>query len=155
MSQAVVDLGETTSRIRSTIMRLHVRPGEGSLSADLEDLVVTSEALLGWRPSLSMTGPLTQVPEEIGDDMLAVVREALANVARHAHAHHASVLVVVDGALDVTVIDDGVGIGEVTRTSGLREHRRARRRHGGTSSVVRAEPTGTRMHWRVPLPQED
>ena len=92
------------------------------------------------------------VPDDVVEDAVAVVREALANVARHARAHDVVVRVEVGSNLVVEVQDDGVGIpADVTRHSGLANlENRAARRDG--TVVVRALPEGgTHLRWSVPL----
>jgi signal transduction histidine kinase len=81
-----------------------------------------------------------------------VVREALSNVARHAHATRAEVEVVIDGdLLLVTVIDDGVGLGHDVRQSGLRNARERARLLGGDLELSPAEPHGLVLRWHAPL----
>ena len=44
-------------------------------------------ASLGFTPALELTGPVdSAVPEAVRPDLLAVLREALSNAVRHAHA---------------------------------------------------------------------
>jgi len=97
------------------------------------------------------------------DDVIAVLRESLTNIARHATARRVEVdLSVVEGDdppgegttstwLTLQVSDDGVGIGAADRRSGLANLDRRAQRSGGTMSVVDARPTGTRLRWSVPL----
>lgn len=71
--------------------------------------------------------------DPIGDDVEAVVRELLTNAIRHSGAEQIRIAVAVDAAwVRVVVEDDGVGIPEQGRRSGL-DHLRARaeRRGGG------------------------
>jgi signal transduction histidine kinase len=89
--------------------------------------------------------------EGLRADVLAVVRESLANVSRHAEASAATVRVSFGDVLVVEVTDDGVGMGSSERRSGLAnlEHRAAVR--SGELAVEGAEPSGTRVRWTVPL----
>ena len=83
---------------------------------------------------------------------LAVVREALTNVARHARARSAEVDVAATAdRLTVDVRDDGVGLGSTERRSGLANLRRRADRRGGTFAVGPREPAGTWLSWSVPL----
>lgn len=77
---------------------------------------------LGFAPALRMQGLIdTDVPPPVADEVLAVIREALANVARHARATRAEVSIAVgEGVLTVVVGDNGIGIPEGGRRSGLR-----------------------------------
>jgi signal transduction histidine kinase len=87
------------------------------------------------------------------EELLAVLREALTNVARHAGAHtvETSVAATVD-RLTVEVTDDGRGLGSTTRGSGLANLRRRAEERGGSFAVEpRLPPSGTRLTWTVPL----
>ena len=92
------------------------------------------------------------VPPEVRDQLLAVLREALSNVARHAAADHVEVeLAVDDREVRLTVLDDGVGIAAATAESGLRNARRRAAALGGSLELTRRQPRGTSFVWRVPL----
>jgi signal transduction histidine kinase len=80
-----------------------------------------------------------------------VLREALTNAARHAHATVVDVeLSATDDRLTLDVRDDGGGMGETTRRSGLANLRHRAERHGGTLAVDSGSD-GTRLTWSVPL----
>jgi signal transduction histidine kinase len=99
------------------------------------------------------TGPLdTAVPRALADQLLAVLREALSNVARHAGADAA--VVEVDAGADelaLRVTDNGTGLPEERDESGLRNVRRRATEHGGAARLLPEEPHGTRLEWVVPL----
>lgn len=108
---------------------------------------------LGFEPSVAFVGPVDQVPDALQDHILAVARESLTNVARHADAAAASIEVnATDGHVTVVVSDDGVGIPAVpTRQSGHTNMAdRARMAHG-RFSVERHPDGGTTVTWRSPL----
>ncbi|ROS31136.1 GAF domain-containing protein [Cellulomonas sp. PhB150] len=95
---------------------------------------------------------------DLTDDVVAVVREGLANAARHAHA--ASVTVRVDvrgtgplGVVHVEVEDDGVGLPPTRdRSSGTGNLAARARQHGGTFTLGAAPTgTGTLLTWQSPL----
>ena len=113
------------------------------------DIATAAAPTLGFSPRVAFVGPVDLlVTGPLVDDVLAVVRESLANVARHAGARSAGVEITADDVgLTVVVEDDGVGIpDEVARRSGtsnLAERAIARRgeyrldsRDGGGSRVV-------------------
>ncbi|MFF8378432.1 GAF domain-containing sensor histidine kinase [Streptomyces sp. NPDC015661] len=160
LTRAIDDLDATIKIIRSTIFGL--REHEVSEAPKLRNRVVRAvdEAAntLGFAPALRMEGLLdTDVPPDAAEQVIAVVGEALTNVARHARAHRAEVSVVADdGVLAVTVSDDGTGIGPDGARSGLRNLSERAERLGGTLSVhARGEPRGgTVLEWRIPLPDE-
>ena len=106
------------------------------------------------------------VTDGLADDVVAVVREGLANAARHAHASsvqvtvdvtstHPDVLpgVILPGEVVVTVTDDGVGLASVSgRRSGTGNLAARARQHGGTFEITpNPEGAGTVIRWQAPL----
>ena len=87
--------------------------------------------------------------------MLTALREALANVAKHAHASRTNVTVEAGTDLVLLVRDDGLGLPETTRGSGLDNLADRANELGGTFHVDPAEGGGTELEWRVPLPVDD
>ena len=91
-------------------------------------------------------------PRDLADQLLAVLREALSNIARHAEAQAAMVEVdVADDRLVLRVVDNGKGLPAERHESGLRNVRRRASEHGGTVDMGPEEPSGTRLEWSVPL----
>ncbi|MEU1296824.1 ATP-binding protein, partial [Streptomyces sp. NPDC005840] len=155
--RAVDDLDETIKIIRSTIFGLRSHdPGTGrGLRVRAVKTVDDALPTLGFTPSLRMEGLLdTDVPADVADHAVAVLVEALANVARHADARAADLaLVARSGELTVTVTDDGRGIPPGRgRSSGLRNLSERAQELGGALTVERPDGGGTRLVWRVPLP---
>ncbi|CAM5480686.1 histidine kinase [Streptomyces spiroverticillatus] len=155
--RAVDDLDETIKIIRSTIfgLRSHESPASGGgLRIRAVRTVEEAVAALGFTPALRMEGLLdTDVPHAVADEVVAVLGEALSNVARHAGASRTDVSVVVgQGVLTVTVADDGIGLPEgEQRRSGLRNLEERAELLEGRMTVVAGESGGTRLVWRVPL----
>lgn len=149
---AVTDLDATIGEIRSTIFELQ-RVGERSLRGEVGDLVKEYAAVLGFAPRVSVTGPLdTAVTAELAEQVLAVLREALSNAARHAEASEVTVELQVSGdSVLLTVTDDGRGLPTQRSESGLRNVRRRAVEHGGTLRLLAAVPHGTRLEWSAPL----
>ena len=93
------EIDETIKQIRATIFRLTtpILSAAASLRARAEELVEELVPALGFRPALEFTGPVDfSVDPEIVDDCVAVLREAITNVARHAEASDAAVEVTGD-----------------------------------------------------------
>ncbi len=158
LDRSINDLDETIKIIRSTIFGLRDHeeaPGRPPrLRVRTVRAVGEAAALLGFAPALRMEGLIdTDVPAPVAEDVVAVLVEALTNIARHARAAAAEVAVVVaDGTLGVTVSDDGVGFADGGRRSGLRNlTERAEARGGALSVTPRPEGGGTRLDWRIPL----
>ena len=152
LDHAVHDIDLTIRDIRGTIFELHSRKG-ASLRADVRKLVKEYIPLLGFTPAVHTVGPIdTAVPDSVQVELLAVLREALSNTAKHALADSASVDVeVTDAALTLRVADDGAGLPDARSESGLRNARRRASAHGGTLDLASNEPSGTVFTWRVPL----
>ncbi|HXT89651.1 MAG TPA: histidine kinase, partial [Trebonia sp.] len=160
VSHAVDDMDQTIKEIRGAIFALQARD-TGSPSdprADIVHLVEEMTATLGFTPSLRLgAGLRTLHSDELTEQVLAVLREALSNVARHAGASQADVTVDVgqDGVLSVLVADDGTGIPAEGRRSGLRNLADRAAKLGGELRLGPAEPgalrPGTRLEWRVPV----
>ncbi len=152
LDRAVTDLDQTIKDIRGTIFELQ-RQRVGSLRAELRGLVREYAAVLGHTPGLRTSGPVdTAVPDPVREHLLPVLREALSNVARHAHATRSEVVVHVSPhELSLTVLDDGIGLAPDLNESGLRNARRRATTLDGTLTLEAREPRGTAFTWRVPL----
>ena len=157
VARAVDDLDETIKIIRSTIFGLRSREqaDESGLRSRVVRVVGEKAPMLGHAPSLRMEGLLdTQVPKEISDHVIAVLSEALTNVARHAHAGHAEVVLETDGReIRLSVTDDGVGIPPGGRRSGLRNMAERAEQLNGTLQVTSPAGGGVSLVWCVPVKQ--
>lgn len=153
LETAVADLDVTIRDIRSTIFELQ-RSRAQSLRKDVRAVVKEYVPVLGFSPLVRTTGPVDSVvPNDLADHLLAVLREALSNVARHAEAEAAMVEVEAsDGRLVLRVTDNGKGLADGRSESGLRNVRRRATEHGGSVQLFDEEPHGTRVEWAVPLP---
>ncbi|WP_166028445.1 MULTISPECIES: GAF domain-containing sensor histidine kinase [Streptomyces] len=160
IQRVVDDLDDTIRIIRSTIFGLQHRDRQertGGLRARLLALTDEAAQTLGFPPALRMTGLLdTDVPAVHADHLLAVLREALSNAARHAGATRVEVCAEASGGtLRLTVADDGRGIDPaVVRRSGLANLRSRAEELGGSFQVTPRDPAGTFLEWTVPLPPE-
>jgi GAF domain-containing protein len=109
--QAVDDLDETIKIIRSTIFGLRSR--DGLTGAGLRSRVVRTVAEaareLGFTPSVRTDGLVdNDVPAALGDHVVDVLSEALTDVARHAGAGRADVVLETSGGqVTLTVTHDG------------------------------------------------
>ncbi len=152
LDDAVNDLDLTIKDIRGTIFDLE-RDRVGSLRTELRGLVKEYATVLGHAPDFRTSGPVdTAVPDAVREHLLPVLREALSNIARHAHATHSEVVVHATAhELSLTVLDDGVGPAPAADESGLRNARLRAEGLGGTLELVAREPQGTSFTWRVQL----
>jgi len=155
LARTVNELDTTIAEIRSTIYGLMspLRPADDSLRAQLDEMLDSRAAQLGFRPQLAVSGELSAVPVEVAEHLLPALNEALANVARHARATRVEIdLEVTADAVVAVVRDDGIGIpDDPQRGNGLDNMARRALRLGGSCQVARGEAGGTLMSWQVPL----
>lgn len=153
MEKVVQELDTTIRDIRSTIFELSRAPGAGaSLRAQVLEVTANAAEALGFAPRARFEGPIdVAVPEAVAEHVLAVAREALSNVARHAHASTVALEVSAGDELLVVVEDNGLGLGVSTRRSGLDNLRQRAETLGGELRIDSETGGGTRLEWRVPL----
>ena len=165
LGEFVDDLDVTIRDIRRTIFDLRDAPERGpvSLRAQLLQTIRDAARNLHVDPRVTFTGPLdTKVPDDVRDDVLATLREALSNAARHAEAAQVHVEVTVtephpgaDWLLELSVRDDGQGIRPGSRPGGgLANMGDRAARWGGRCVVEPNAEGGTHVYWSVPLPAE-
>ena len=158
ITNAVDAMDETIKEIRATIFPLQspeATAGPGLRGAILT-LVDEMTDMLGFAPSLRLGAGLGgDIRPEAAEQALAALREALSNAARHAHASQVDVTVDAGsvGMLTVQVTDDGTGIPDEGRRSGLRNLAGRAEKLGGELRLEPADPgaekPGTRLEWRV------
>ncbi|WP_159942903.1 sensor histidine kinase [Nocardiopsis sp. FR6] len=155
--QAVDDIDDTIRQIRTTVFALQDLGGEDSpwLRNQVLEVVNAATGSLGFSAGLRLDGPIDGlVPDEVAEHVLAVLREALSNAARHARASRVDVRVDAGARVTVEVEDDGTGLPEEGRRSGLRNLADRASALGGTFEAGPGPLGGTRLHWSVPLEQE-
>jgi signal transduction histidine kinase len=152
INAAVDDLDATIRDIRRAIFELRA-PAGSSLRTELRDTIESATGALGFRPVLDVTGPVdSAVPDDIVPELLAVVREALSNTARHARATTVRVSVRADADEVILCIeDDGVGIDPALARGGVVNMGERAQDLGGTFVIGPGAAGGTVMTWRVPL----
>jgi signal transduction histidine kinase len=161
LSGVVSEVDDTIRQIRTSIFQLRGQLGPEMASVRSRLLAVVAEVtpVLGFEPHVRFDGPIDSlVPEAIVDDIAAVVREALTNVARHAHA--TDVEVELSGSptrVTIRIVDNGVGLGDTDRRSGLANLRSRAEQYNGALLLEPAPPgraptgTGTSLTWTIPL----
>lgn len=152
IEKAVDDLDQTIRDIRTTIFELQHRQG-GSLKSQVRALVKEYVPVLGFAPNVRILGPVDNlVSSTLAQQLMAVLREGLSNIARHAIADQAEVEIATSAdELVLTVTDNGAGLPAERVESGLRNARRRATSHGGTLELRPGDPSGTVLCWRVPI----
>jgi signal transduction histidine kinase len=158
IARAVDELDQTIREVRSTIFALHnVSDGGGLRSQVLHEIAAGSSAL-GFEPTVRFDGPIdSSVSESVREHVIAALREALANCARHADATQVRVSLSVESDEVVLIVtDNGRGLtGDSGRRSGLANLASRADTSGGRFTMEPApDPTGsakgTRVVWRAP-----
>ncbi|GAA1756247.1 GAF domain-containing protein [Agromyces humatus] len=150
---AISTIDDAIAQIRTIIFAMRPRGREDSLRHRILDLVAESSSGLARPVPVSFAGPVDLVlGGPIAADITAVLRELLTNSVRHSGADQIRVSVSVDATwVRVVVEDDGVGIPEQGRRSGLDNLRSRAERRGGVLRID-SEPGATEIEWRVPAP---
>jgi len=126
-------------------------PGDSGAAERLFGAIAGFSTALGFAPTTRLTGPVSRLPGDLVTSLVAVVGEALTNVARHAHANSAEVdIAVTADAISACVADDGIDMAAAPRNGGLADLRRRADWHGGTLTVRPGALSGTRLTWTVP-----
>ncbi|MFE7436740.1 GAF domain-containing sensor histidine kinase [Streptomyces tendae] len=159
---AVDELDVTIQEIRSAIFALQ-QPAEAPTGLRTRILreITMAAVPLGFTPSHRFVGPVdTAVGDLTGKNLIAALRETLSNAFRHAHADRIEVVVDATATLPdgrpgvrLTVADDGVGVPEGGRRSGLHNLERRAESVGGASRLgpgIGADGGGTTVLWEAP-----
>lgn len=151
-------LDQAISEIRTVIFALRQRgDAQPTLRHRVIDLISEFEPHLVHTPRLMFGGTVDlSVRDELADDVVAVVREALSNIVRHAQARHVRVVITArEHEVSVEVTDDGVGLpGESTRRSGTGNLEARALARGGAFRIETLPTGGTALRWSAPTEQE-
>jgi signal transduction histidine kinase len=154
LDEAVDNLDAAIKDIRRTIFELHRAKPTRELREEIAELVRASAQTLGFAPDLTIDGPLDALTADLEADLVAVVREGLANVVRHAQASNVSVRITSDVTIQVEVADDGVGVSPAAVQSGLANLRQRAESRGGSLTLAARRPRGTALVWEALLDLE-
>ena len=141
------------AEIRTAIFDLQTSTGaDFQLRTTVKGAITELTADSGIRTTVRMAGALDALPTDLIPHVLAVVREGVSNVVRHADAKNMTVTISVNSdVLAIDVTDDGIGIPDTVAQSGLHNLDQRARAADGTCQVRRGEHEGTRLTWSAPL----
>ncbi|MCE5291206.1 MAG: GAF domain-containing protein [Nocardiaceae bacterium] len=153
LSDMVDDVQSIITDVRTAIFDLHGGiAGTSQLRTMLQQIIAELTDDSGVRTAVRMSGPLNVVSGRLAEHAEAVVREAVSNAVRHAHAKSLTVTLSVADDLVIDVTDDGVGIPDTVARSGLHNLKTRADEAGGSFRVARLESGGTQLVWSAPLP---
>ena len=156
IAEAIDKLDETIRQLRKAIFDIELTINKEGIHPKVLDLAHELKPVLGLNPQVSIIGPVDRVVTgALADNVLAVLREALTNVGRHADASKAVITLTAGDELRLVVADDGQGIGagngDGTGGLGLKNMRQRAERLGGGMEIGTSREGGTRLTWHVPL----
>ncbi|MFL6287604.1 MAG: sensor histidine kinase, partial [Actinomycetes bacterium] len=158
IARAVDELDQTIREVRSTIFALHNATEGGGLRSQVLQEVAAGSNALGFEPTVRFDGPIdSSVSEAVREHVIAALREALSNCARHADATQVRVSLSVERDEVVLIVtDNGRGVPlDLSRRSGLANLESRADTSGGRFTIGPAADAqgvakGTRMTWRAP-----
>jgi signal transduction histidine kinase len=157
IERAIESINLTIRDIRNFIFGLRPEPLDeaglvDALAAMAEEFRINTMIDI----ALEVGGPEDfELPADVTAQLLQLAREALSNVARHARASHAEIRLMADErALELAIVDDGVGFDPAARRGpghmGLGNMRTRAAELGGELIVESAVGRGSRVAVRVP-----
>ena len=155
MGTVVTEIDESITQLRSIIYALGLAGGERDIRSKIIMLLRDLAEVVGFEVRSLFEGAVdTAISDEIAEHILIVIREAVTNIGRHAHATEATVRVSVDADhCQLTVIDNGQGVGSGSREGGLglANMRRRAEKLSGSFDLESAPSGGSTLRWRVPI----
>ena len=150
LGETIDHLDDAIGQIRTVVFALSHRD-DASVRHRLLDVIGEVSGSARRPPAIRFTGPVDlTVRDDLATDVVAVARELLSNATRHSHADHVSLEVAAQGGnVSVVVEDDGVGIDENARRSGLDNLRDRAAFRLGLFEVVSSD-AGTTVRWTAP-----
>jgi len=156
LKSTIADVDDTIRQVRTSIFEL----GSDGLSRGTRDDVLSLleelRPVVGFDVRTSFEGPIdTAVPDRVRDHLLAVIREAVTNIGRHARATKATVAIAATGGqCRLRIEDDGCGMAESETSGGglgLGNLRRRAEKLHGQFEIDSPTAGGTVLIWQVPL----
>jgi signal transduction histidine kinase len=146
------ELDMAIRELRNSIFELTSIDDHDDIEQVLHDIASRASRILGFMPRIEATGAIAGLAPDLVAQVASVIQEALSNIARHARASHAEILLIgTDHDVTLRVADDGIGLPDpLPRSSGISNLLNRARNLGGTATWTPNEPKGTVMTWRVP-----
>ncbi|HET6499983.1 MAG TPA: PAS domain-containing protein [Amycolatopsis sp.] len=155
---AVTGVDEVIRQLNSAVFAMRgATSAEPALRRRVQDLVTTTAEAAGVATTSRVDSRVDGLlGEQAGNHLLAVLREALSNVARHSGASHVTVTVDVQpdsapGQLVARVEDDGRGLPASAHGAGMGEMAERAAALGGSLTLADRPAGGTVVSWQIPL----
>ena len=154
ITATVAGIDASISHIRTVVFALSAPSPDRreTVRHAIIDLANEVAPRLARTPSVSFSGPVDLVvTDRLAADVVAVTREALMNVVKHAAAENTTVdLAVTDNEIRLRITDDGQGSQGSTRRSGVGNLEQRALRRGGSFDFTSGSG-GTNLTWTVPI----
>jgi two-component system, NarL family, sensor histidine kinase DevS len=156
LDTSVDEIDRIIKEIRTSVFTLGAAQRVGSLGQELGEIISQSSRVLGFTPRLRIEGPIEHMLDDwVRSDLVATLREAIVNVARHSQATETHVdLIVADGRLTLRVVDNGIGPSTSSTPAsgnGLRNMTTRALDHGGRFGLTAGRESGAELEWSVPI----
>jgi signal transduction histidine kinase len=156
IAEAIDKLDETIRQLRKAIFDIELTINKEGLHPKVLDLVHELRPVLGIHPHVSISGVVDHlVSAQLAEEVLAVLREALTNIGKHAQATQVVITIAAGDELRLVVADDGIGAAIAgdgpSGGLGLKNMRQRAERLGGGMEIGTSREGGTRLTWHVPL----
>ncbi len=157
LQKQVGSIDEIITDLRATIYALGMAGSSRGVRDDVTILVGDLRDAVGFEVAVSFDGAVdTLVSEHVAEHLLAVIREAVTNIERHARATQARIAISANGNhCELVVTDNGRGMDGKGHDGGrgLTNMRRRAEKLDGRFEVSDAPAGGTVLTWRVPISQ--
>jgi PAS domain S-box-containing protein len=155
IERAVAGIDEAIRYLRTSIFTLRSADDSLNIADSLSALIDEARRLLTCPVNIEIDGDIeAHLAKNVGEDVLALVRETLTNAAKHASASLVTVTAESHGdILTIEVCDDGVGFdpAAITGGQGLRNLRNRVEHIGGRCTITSAPGGGTRTRFSIPI----
>ncbi|MCL5048514.1 MAG: GAF domain-containing sensor histidine kinase [Firmicutes bacterium] len=150
LAEVIDGLDGTIADIRKTIFSLGNK--DNTFKSAFITTVEEASELLGYKPKLNLIGHIdTLIDRHLGDHILAVLKEGLSNILRHAKATEVTITLEADDEISLTIKDNGRGIKEKGANGfGLANMEERAKLLGGSFSISSLETGGSCLKWAVP-----
>jgi signal transduction histidine kinase len=147
-----LELDLAIRELRNSIFELTSVGDHDNLEQVVRDIAARASRILGFQPTVDVSGQVAGVPAELVAQFASVIQEGLSNVARHARASNVSVTFHGgDDHYEVRVADDCVGLPDpLPRSSGITNLTNRARQFDGTATWTPNDGGGTLVVWRIP-----
>jgi signal transduction histidine kinase len=155
VAHIVDELDRSIVEIRSLIYRISPdEPAVGGFRTEMITVLEEEHSALGLSPTVRFTGDLDDITGEWRHHILAIFRELLSNIARHADASRVDIEVEVGQTIVMRVGDDGIGFDPAHLRCGRGVRNVTQRADAlGGSLLIRSRPGGgTLVECVLPLP---